>query len=197
MTALSRQRAGKSRVGGRVIGLDLENATSRPLQFRPAALRLQRRPEIEVCTREIGVEVEGLLQHLFGFGRAILGEQHGAEGRMGTGRHRLQRERRAIRLLGLDVTTPFAQELAQVATRANVTGLQPYRLQERGLRFVVSLLPVERDAEATMERRMIGAMGQRQSVGGFRLAMATLAAEAQGEIRTHANVVRSQGQGLA
>ena len=44
---------------------------------------------------------------------------------------------------------------------------------------------------------MIGAMGQRQSVGGFRLAMATLAAEAQGEIRTHANVVRSQGQGLA
>ena len=56
MTALSRQRAGKSRVGGRVIGLDLESATSRPLQFRPAALRLQRRPEIEVCTREIGVE---------------------------------------------------------------------------------------------------------------------------------------------
>src|SRR5262249_61236105 len=113
---------------------------------------------------------------------------------MGTGRHRRQRERRAIRLLGLDVTTPFSQELAQVATRANVTGLQPYRLPERGFRFVVSLLPVERDAEATMERRMIGAMGQRQSVGGLRLAMAPLAAAAQAEIRAYSNAVSAQGQ---
>jgi len=138
-------------MSGRVIGLVLDHVARGPFQFRPPPLRLQGRPEVEVRAGELGIQADGPLQYVFGLGVPILGEQHGAEGSVGAGRDRLQRQRGAIRLLGLDVTAPLGQELAKVTTRADVARLQADRLGERRLRFAVPALPVQGHAEATME----------------------------------------------
>ena len=68
---------------------------------------------------------------------------------------RAQRERFAVRRLGLDVLALAAQAERQIRPGLHRIGPEPHRGAKRGLRHRVPTLPAQRDAELIVEVRVV------------------------------------------
>src|SRR5207244_7635239 len=160
------------RVG--VLGLLPDDGTGGFRQLAELALRLERVPEGVVGTGFVGVEADRLAADPFGLGVPRQGEQRRAERRPRPYRVRLDADRGAVRGLCVRPAVALAQQLAEVAVGADVIRLEPDRLTKGGLGLGIAALPVERHADAPVERGVPRPEARRLAGGRLRVRVLPL-----------------------
>src|ERR687892_1971459 len=103
--------------------------------------------------RGVEAELDDRPRRLLDLRPPRLADQHPGEAEPGGKRVGLQTQRGAVGLLGRRYLAILEEDLAQVAVGPHVVGLEVDGRLEGPLGVSVASLPVERDAEATVQRR--------------------------------------------